>query len=362
MAEFPIICALRQRRTEVGLSQSDLAQQIGVSRQALIAIEAGRQVPSTRTALHLARALRCGVEDLFTLPAGPVLHATLAPGPSAPSGRVAVGEVDGAWAAHVIPNSAQPGDGLLVGQIANDRATVDPLADPSELEKNVLVAGCAPLLGVLAGRLGRRYRDARATWVPANSGRAVELLDRGLVHVAGLHLVESDAPGGHSAIVRERFPDHATTIINLTRWRQGLVVAPGNPLSIRGAQDVLRPDVRFARREAGAGAQRLIERLAGGNPTGGPLAAGHDEVARLVRWGVADVGVAIEAAALAEGLEFIPLSEERFDLLVPESRLDTPKVARLLELIEKPFFRSEASRLPGYDLSTSGHSATVGVQ
>ena len=367
MAGTSLTCTVRQRRSDAGLSQRELAERVGVSRQALIAIEAGRQVPSTALALQLARALSCAVEDLFVLAQPPLLRAVLAAVDTAARGRVVLGRVDGTWVAHPLADSAHPGDGLLCGP-ADTTAPVEPLAEPDALAGNVLVAGCAPLIGLLANRLGRRYRDARATWLPANSRRALAMLEDGLVHVAGVHVVDARTPGGHEGLVRERFPGHATEIVNLTRWRQGLLIAPGNPRGIRSVGDVLRPDVRLVQREAGAGAHALLRRCLADSrpdehiPASGPIAHGHLEVARLVRWGVADAGVAIEAAALAEGLDFIPLAEERFDLLVPRSRVDAPAVARLFSLIDKPLFRAEAAHLPGYDLSMAGHAATVAAR
>lgn len=71
------------------------------------------------------------------------------------------------------------------------------------------------------------------------------------------------------------------------------------------------------------------------------------------------MGVAIEAVALDQGLAFIPVSEERFDLIVPESRLQTSAVSRFLGLIDRAPFRHEAAHLPGYDLSQAGHASTV---
>lgn len=363
-----ITCHVRRRRADRGLSQAELADRVGLSRQAIVAIEAGRQVPSTLVALKLARTLACRVEDLFELAHGPRLSASLAPDTQAAAGaRLALGRVDGVWAAHPIELGDRPGDGLLVGagQPEAGGATVEPLWDLPALERNVLVAGCAPLLGVLTGCLARRDRSARATWIPANSTRALDLLAQGLVHVAGLHLVDSQLPGGHAEIVRAHLPQQAATIVNLTRWRQGFAVARGNPLAIRDVRDLLRPDVRFARRDPGAGAQKLVQRLLAASglehalSQRGPLVAGHDEVARLIRLGVADVGVTIEAAALAEGLDFVPLSEERFDLVVPRARLEAQPVAQLLDLIGRPAFQSDARRIAGYDLSTAGHAATV---
>jgi molybdate-binding protein len=272
--------------------------------------------------------------------------------------------VDGRWIAHGIDDGARAGDGLLAGDPNPlGEVSVEPLVDPGALVANVLVSGCAPLLGLLTARLGRRGPGQRATWIPAGSGRSLELLERGEVHLAGLHLVEVDSPGGHAPLVRERFPDRASLIVNLTRWRQGLVVAPGNPRGIEGVADLLREDLRFVGREPGSGAERLVTRLLDelGLCAGSFLAPAttHAEVARRVRWGAADFGVAIEAAAIAEGLDFIPLAEERFDLLVPRERAELPEVARLLELIDRRSFRSEAAQLPGYDLREAGHAATV---
>ncbi len=360
-----VLTSVRTRRIQLGLAQSQLAHQVGVSRQGLVAIEAGRQVPSTRLALQLARALRCSVDELFALADDARLAVRLASDDPPPCRRVAVGRVDGSWVAHPVADEARPGDAVVVGRCdARSGTLVEPLVAPTTLEHNVLIAGCAPLLGVLAGGVEHQRPDARATWVPANSTRALELLAQGLVHVAGLHLVDADADGGHTPLVRARFPDRTTTVLSLTRWRQGLVVAAGNPRGIRSVCDLLRADVEVAGREPGAGADALLRRCleAMGSDDERPAthrASGHADVARLVRWGVCDVGIAIESAALAHGLDFIPLAEERFDLVVPRSRLDTPAVARLLGQLEARWFRTEAARLPGYDVSTAGQAVTV---
>ncbi len=277
-----------------------------------------------------------------------------------------VGRVDGRWAAHRLGDDAvSSADGIVVAASEDgSAASVESLGSSQEMERAALVAGCAPLLGVLAGRLGRRFRDARAHWIPANSHRALDLLEADLVHVAGVHLA-GGADGDHTELVRRRFPHRTMLVINLTQWRQGIVVSPGNPRSVKARADLVRAEVRIARREEGAGAYKLLTEVfaAEGGDTArlqaGPVADGHDAVARLVRWGVADAGVAIESAALAQGLDFIPLSHERFDLVVPLDRAQRAPVARLLELLDEHDFRAEAARLPGYDLSLAGHAITV---
>ena len=79
----------------------------------------------------------------------------------------------------------------------------------------------------------------------------------------------------------------------------------------------------------------------------------------MVRSGSADAGIAIESAALAEGLDFIPLVSERFDLVVPADVAADSPVSRLIETLDDPAFRAEVDHLPGYDGSQSGQVTTV---
>lgn len=349
---------IRARRERLGLSQQALADRVGVSRQAIVAIEGGKQVPSTTLALQLAATLGCAVEALFSVaPPDGLSVVVAATGRADESPRVALGRVQGRWVAHpVAADATVAADGLISGELAR------PLEDPAHLERNVLVAGCAPLLGAVAQRVARRTADARVRWLPASSKRALELLKAGLVHVAGLH----DAGEAHAAIVRRMFSGQRMLLVNLTVWRQGFVVAQGNPLGISGAGDLLLPGLKMARREAGAGAAKLVAGLlagagAAGLALAGPLASGHEDVAHLVRCGAADVGVAIESVALNAGLSFVPISEERFDLIVPAATAEATPVRRLLEALDEPGFKAEARYLPGYDCAWSGEVTTLEV-
>jgi len=150
-------------------------------------------------------------------------------------------------------------------------------------------------------------------------------------------------------------------VFNLARWEAGLVVAAGNPRRIRGVRDLARSDVAFARRQDGAAAQDLVERLLrrdGIRPERvarhGLVAGGHAEVARLVALGAADVGIALATVARAHGLDFLPLAEERFDLVVAKELSSDPRVVRLLETIASRTFRRELESLGGHVARDAG--------
>lgn len=350
MATEALENTIKVRREQAALSQRALAEQIGITRQGLIAIEAGRQVPSTAIALRLAATLGCRVEDLFRLPSRG-LSARWAG--ERETGRVAVGRVAGRWVAHPLdPRHPGAADGLVAGGESAE-VEVEPLADPAALARNVLVAGCAPPLGLLADRLGRRVADARMTWLSASSGRALDLLAAGLVHVAGLHHEQN-----HEA-VQARFPGRRMLVVSLVGWREGLLVPAGNPAGIRSLDDLRRPGLRFAHREAGAGARRLLERALGDALPAGPCLPGHLEVAQAVALGAADAGIAIEPAASAFGLGFVALAEERFDLALPAEVADEPSVAGLLEAIDDAGYRREVASLGAYDTRCTGHVVTL---
>jgi putative molybdopterin biosynthesis protein len=149
-------------------------------------------------------------------------------------------------------------------------------------------------------------------------------------------------------------------LVNLVSWQQGLVLAPGNPLGL-GPRDIGRSGIRVAWREPGSGAHDLLLRLLGAERTdvepgpGGSTWDGHMDVARAVAAGLADVGIAIEPAAAAFGLAFVPLAAERFDLVVPRETLEAPAIRRLLDAIDSRVFRADAASVGGYETSLTGH-------
>lgn len=354
-----LLVRVRERRREVGLTQSQLAELTGISRQALSAIEAGRQSPSTVVSLGLARALGSSVDDLFRL--RDHRSAEVRVGPNVREGdRVVVAEVGGARVAHAVRGATTQADGVaLEGDGGGAPTHVHLFPEQGGAQRRVLVAGCAPLIGTLAERTSERV-GTRASWVSANSTAALALLADGLVHVAGMHLADAEDSTAHERALRSAMPSESCTLVNLVRWRQGLLVAPGNPLGIKSAADVLRADVRVVRRDEGSAAEEVLRRAVGRSlpkPADAQIRArSHVEVAQQVAWGMADTGIAIEATAIEAGLDFIPLSEERFDLAVRQSVAEEDAVRQLLGQLDERAFKADAGAIPGYDLSSVGHA------
>jgi molybdate-binding protein/transcriptional regulator with XRE-family HTH domain len=344
---------LRLARQARGLSQQQLAGMAAVTRQAVSAVESGHSDPSLRVALALSRALGMTVEELFGPgdPADPVLAQPVAP-IGGESSRVALSTVGDTFVA--LPMNADtlaragflPAGGLVVGQeLHGDLVAIRPIAPP---RPTLVVAGCDPALPLLETPLALLDPPVGFVWWPCGNGEALRLAAAGLVHVAGVH-----QPGSEADI-----PDGAE-VAGFTSWREGLVIRPST--QITGLDDAVRQGLRLVNRESGAQARTLLDRELGRlglDPADLPgydsQASGHLQVAAAVAGRLADVGVSSEPAALAYGLDFVPLAEERFDLVLPAKHAASREVQGLLKVLTSPWLLAQLASLPGYDLSRCG--------
>jgi molybdate-binding protein len=149
--------------------------------------------------------------------------------------------------------------------------------------------------------------------------------------------------------------------VNFARWELGLAVASGNPLHIRDFADLQRPRVGIVNREIGSGARMALDEGLKQLGVRGPRIngyarelPGHLEIAEAVAGGQADAGVTIRFAAEAYSLTFIPLREERYDLVALEEESSVCPVKALLEALNSRRLASEINQLCGYDTTQMG--------
>jgi putative molybdopterin biosynthesis protein len=173
------------------------------------------------------------------------------------------------------------------------------------------------------------------------------------VHQAGGRADLDDDPGETVEI-----PGGAE-VVGFTAWREGLAVRPGS--DVTGLDDVARQGLRMVNREPGAQARTLLDRerrRLGLDPAELPgydsQAAGHLQLAAAVAGRLADAGVSSEPAALAYGLGFIPLADERFNLVLPAKHAASREVQGLLKVLTSPWLLAQLGSLPGYDPSSCG--------
>jgi putative molybdopterin biosynthesis protein len=340
------------------MSQQQLGEIAGVSRQAIGAVEAGVCDPSLRAALALGQALGLTVEELFgsamSEPSVPVRAIAPLGGEGS---RVSLAQIGDTFVALPLSGAIASRAGFApAGGWVSGPQRVTPLGTD---RPTLVVAGCDPALALLERPLSLLDPPIEFLWWPCASREALSLAALGLVHAAGAHL--RDRSGGYNTgPARELLPDGAD-LVGFSSWREGLVLRPEHAADIHDMAGVVSAGLRLVNREPGAEARSVLDReLARIGVSGATLigydtaATGHLEVAAAIAAGVADAGVASEPAALVHGLAFVPLADERFDLVIPAGQTETREVRGLLRVLSSPWLLGQLAGLPGYDVAECG--------
>ena len=363
---------LAEMRAKRGLGATLLARLIGVSRQTVYSIEAGDYVPNTLVSLKLAQVLDTTVEKLFELEpeeqSGQLIEAVLLGEPEAmKSGQLLrlcpVGDRVAAVAPELGGWRRPTADAVLVEQSRKGKRSpvgkVRLLGEKWKTDSRILLAGCDPGVSILAQSLAAQDCDLVVCY--ENSSRALELLRDGLVHVAGSHLLNKATGNGNFSNLTKMFPRNTLAVFSYGMWEEGLITSQGNPKRIAGIADLARKGVRFTNREEGAGCRQLLDSCM---KTAGIAAEqikdynritkGHLAAARLVREGEVDCCIGTRVVAQAMALDFIPLAEKPYHLLVMRPHLELAPVQKLLETLGRASFRREVEASTGYDMRTAG--------
>ncbi len=367
---------LAKRRKLLGLSQAALAKQAGITRQAVYAIEGNQYLPSTQISLQLAKVLKCRVEDLFSLQEDTIIQAELIGSLSSQQSptRVHLARVGTRILARPMANLgdmlsfALPADGVIVesplhpARTKNGRVPVQLLHAPETIEQNLVIAGCDPALFLAGEHVRKIHALSGVTNWTLGSANALRALQRGEVHMAGLHLVDNKSGQSNVPYLKRYARNRGLVGVHFASWVQGLLIQSGNPKRIKTAQDLRKPGIRLVNREAGAGARFFLDALLEEGGMSGETIKGyrnevtsHIEVARCIRDGRADAGIGVETAAHHLGLDFIPLREERYDLIMKREFLNQHPMGSIFidALVSKPF-RQEIEALGGYNLADIG--------
>ncbi len=213
--------------------------------------------------------------------------------------------------------------------------------------------------------------DPLLEWAARESGSGLGLLcdgsldglarlAAGEVMAAGVHLCESEGDY-NTAAVREYLPMHPVVSIEWARRRQGLLLAPGNPRGVRNLDDAVNAGLTWVDRQPTSGAHRLLRRVLADNgydsaglPVADAIARTETDLALAVQSGEGDVGLGLEAVAHQQGLHFLPLTEERYDLVLFRRDFFEPPWQRLMTFVSDGRFRRRAQGLAGYDISRLG--------
>jgi molybdate-binding protein/DNA-binding XRE family transcriptional regulator len=352
MSQHSRLAQLRQRR---GWTQADLAARCGASRAEISAVETGRLVPSVAVALRVAAALGEPVEAVFGTSAEQAAHHWAWPA-ARTDPRV--------WHASVNDRRLLfPVEPTAAGAIPHDgRADGHSLAllapDANAPERTLVVAGCDPLVGFLVRELAAAH-GIRVLPLLRSSAQALDLLRRGLVHVAGVHYADADGHSTNDEVVRTTLGS-GYRLVHQLQWDAGIAVWPQR--RERTPRALLRAGVRWVNREEGSAARRVFDTLlaARRRPSGyNHVVRDHRAVATTVSSGWAEAGLCVRPAAAEAQLGFIPLQQEAYELCVAEVQLEDPRVRALLAVLQSSTYRQSLADVPGCSARDTGDLRTV---
>ena len=230
------------------------------------------------------------------------------------------------------------------------------------IEKAVLMCGSHDLtLDVVNDLFHRIYPGYSLSSSHVGSLGGISALKRKEAHSAGIHLLDPETGEYNVSYIKRLLPNEEVLLINLVYRQQGLMVAKGNPLNIKGLDALTNPDIKFINRQKGAGTRILLDYLLEKEGINSNRISGyrkeeynHLAVAAAVAADTAHVGMGIMAAAQALDLDFIPLIEERYDICIPKIFLEDKRIAKLLNIICSKEFREQVSELGGYETKQTG--------
>jgi putative molybdopterin biosynthesis protein len=253
------------------------------------------------------------------------------------------------------------------GEMHGREVTIELLVPQPQVERTLLCTGshdlCLDVLGDLLRKQDPAYPLA-STHVGSLGG--IMALKQGMCHLAGSHLLDPKDGSYNTSYIRKHLAGRDIRIVTLVHREQGFIVARGNPKNITGVRDLYGAGIRFINRQAGSGTRVLLDYELSRNDLDPDGIDGYQQdeythmaVAVAVLSGKVDAGLGIKSAANALGLDFVPLVEERYDLLFPGEVFDTPMIQAVLSVIDTPRFKQTVEGMGGYSTRETGRPVAL---
>ncbi|NGQ95870.1 molybdopterin biosynthesis protein [Brevibacillus sp. SYP-B805] len=288
--------------------------------------------------------------------------------------RMTIGCVDGQYIANPLTRAAGVtmsmvrADGLLrippghLGYEQGEEAEIELYRPLEQINRTIVVSGSHDLsIDVLHTLLRETnpYRYMASSHVGSMGG--IVAIQKGEAHVAGVHLFDEETGTYNLPFIQKYLRGMEVVLVQFVYRQQGWIVRKGNPLGIRTIHDIAKEGVTYINRQRGAGTRLLFDYLLKQGTMDRKQIYGYDReavshlsVAAAVAGGTADVGLGIYSAAQALGLDFVPVAEERFDLLMSRSFFLGREGQELLRIIRSDAFRQRVESLGGYSCRDSG--------
>ena len=226
--------------------------------------------------------------------------------------------------------------------------------------KPFLISGQDVVLDILSNYLHQNGIGADRCYLSSFEG-LLALYEK-KVDAAACHLYAVDEKSFNVPYVKRLMPGVKAVLVNISYRKQGFYVAAGNPKEIRGWRDLARRDVSILNRRPGSSARILLDGQLCRMDLDPRQIKGYERemkshltMAAALADGEADLALGTERISRQiDGLDFIPLLEERYDLVLRRDAMDTPAVEAILEILRSAAFKKEIRHFTGNDYRDMG--------
>ncbi|MCM3764092.1 molybdopterin biosynthesis protein [Neobacillus niacini] len=284
--------------------------------------------------------------------------------------RMNIGYVNGEFVANPLTRAAGVtmsyvrADGLLVvppeviGYEQGEMAEVELLRPLEEIKNAIMFTGSHDLtIDLLSSALKRIRTDMKIVSAHVGSMAGIMAVRKGEAHVAGIHLLDPETKQYNISYVRRLLAGQDVVLYPFLKRKQGWILPAGNPLGISNVRDVVEKKANFVNRQKGAGTRILFDMLLEESGLGAEDVVGYDRemfshlaVAAEVNGDRNAAGLGIYPAAKAMGLEFVPLADEEYDLVMTRSFYESEQGILLREIIHSPAFKEQVENIGGYQV------------
>lgn len=230
----------------------------------------------------------------------------------------------------------------------------------TENPKQVVISGQDRSLDIVA----RYLEDQNGRYEPLRSQRGsldgLMSLYQNERQIVSTHLFAGDSHSYNIPYIKRLLVSHSFILIHLVKRTAGLYVQKGNPHHLTSWEHLSKSGIRMINRERGSGARVLLDEQLRVHDINPQVLSGYDRVetshlavASAVSIGDADVGVGIEQVASLANIDFIPLIQENYDLVLIKNKANAQLIQDLRKILQSDKIKTELTAL-GYDTTEIG--------
>lgn len=282
--------------------------------------------------------------------------------------RMNVGYVNGEFIANPLTRAAGVtmsmvrADGILVvppdslGLEQGEEVEIELYKPLDAIRKAVLFTGSHDLsIDIISSLLKAEDMDRQIISSHVGSLAGLMAIKKGEAHVTGIHLLDPETETYNLPYVKKYLAGEEIVLIPFLKREQGWMVPKGNPLGINTLEDIIQKKAAYVNRQRGAGTRILFDSLLKKSSYSTEQIQGysremfsHLSVAAEIKEKENSVGLGVYSAAKTMGLDFIPVADESYDLVMTKAFFESDGGKRFIEVIQSNEFAQQVEQLGGY--------------